>query len=140
MAARKSVLSVIMIAFVLSAAVPVSFAACGCSKTQSRFKDRSVNRNMDCGGICNENAWKKLGRGLCNVVTFPFELPSQISKANISDGPMAAMTWGVVKGLGMTAFRALVGVYEVVSFPVPVPDGYKPILTDPEFFFEDQIW
>jgi putative exosortase-associated protein (TIGR04073 family) len=73
------------------------------------------------------------------MVTFPLEIPNQISKTNITDGPMAAFTWGIIKGVGMTAFRALVGVYETVSFPVPCPAGYEPILTDPEFFLEDQI-
>jgi putative exosortase-associated protein (TIGR04073 family) len=73
------------------------------------------------------------------MATFPLELPSQISKTNVTDGPMAAFTWGLLKGVGMTGFRALVGVYETVTFPMPIPERYEPILTDPEFFFEDQI-
>ncbi len=79
---------------------------------------------------------KKLGRGLSNCLTFPIELPNQISKTNNSDGPMAAVTYGLVKGIAMTAFRAVVGVYETLTFPVPVPAGYAPILTDPEFMLE----
>ena len=90
-------------------------------------------------GPCGNDAWKKLGRGVCNMATFPLELPNQISKTNITDGPMAAFTWGLLKGVGMTTLRALVGAYETLTFPMPCPEGYKPILTDPEFFFEDQI-
>lgn len=87
-----------------------------------------------------QDPMKKLGRGLCNVVTFPFEVPEQISKTNNSDGPMAGCTYGLLKGIGMMGVRAIVGVYEVATFPIPLPEAYKPILTDPEFFFEDQSW
>lgn len=87
-----------------------------------------------------DDALKKLGRGLCNCVTFPFEIFEQIKRTNLSDGPMAACTWGVLKGVGMTGVRAVVGVYEVATFPIPLPKEYKPILKDPEFFFEEQNW
>ncbi len=83
---------------------------------------------------------KKLGRGICNVVTCPFEVLEQIKRTNNSDGPMAALTYGVLKGVGMTGLRAVVGVYEVATFPIPLPQGYKPILTDPEYFFEEKNW
>ena len=83
---------------------------------------------------------KKLGRGACNVVTFPFELPEQIQRVNNQDGPMAAWTYGLIKGIGMMGVRAMVGVYEVATFPIPLPKDYKPILTDPEFIFEDKNW
>lgn len=80
---------------------------------------------------------RKLGRGISNCLTFPLELPNQISKTNNNDGPMAAFTYGIVKGLTMTMFRAVVGAYEVISFPIPLPEWYKPILTDPEFMLEE---
>ena len=89
---------------------------------------------------CEDNALKKLGRGVCNCVTFPFEIFNQVGKTNNTDGPFAAMTFGLIKGVAMTGLRAVVGVYEVASFPLPLPDGYKPILTDPEFFFEGMSW
>lgn len=83
---------------------------------------------------------KKLGRGVCNAVTFPLELVEQVKRTNNSDGPMAAVTYGVLKGVVMTGVRALVGVYEIMTFPIPFPKNYQPILTDPEFFFEEKIW
>jgi len=87
-----------------------------------------------------ESAMKKLGRGLSNAITAPFEIPEQISRTNMQDGPAAAMTYGTLKGLAMTGVRAIVGIYEVVTFPIPFPKGYSPILTDPEFFFEEKNW
>lgn len=87
-----------------------------------------------------DDAVKKLGRGLCNICTFPIELPFQVSRINNSDGPSAAMTYGVVKGITMMVCRLSVGVYETITFPFPVPSGYKPILTDPEFMFEEKSW
>ena len=53
---------------------------------------------------------------------------------------MAASTWGVLKGIGMSCLRLGVGVYETVTFPIPAPKGYVPILKDPEFMFEEQNW
>lgn len=86
------------------------------------------------------DAVKKLGRGFCNVATFVFELPLQVSRVNNSDGPMAGVTYGAAKGLAMMLVRAYVGAYEIITFPFPVPKDFKPILTDPEFMFEEQIW
>lgn len=86
------------------------------------------------------DALKKLTRGTCNIITCPFEIFERIQRVNNSDGPMAAVTYGAVKGLGMMVVRAVVGAYEVVTFPIPLPKHYDPILTDPEFFFEDMSW
>lgn len=78
----------------------------------------------------------KLGRGLCNILTSPLELPAQSSKLNNSDGPFAGVTVGVLKGLQMTVTRAVVGVYEVATFMLPIQKNSEPILKDPEYFFE----
>ena len=90
-------------------------------------------------GYCDD-AVKKLGRGLCNIGTFPFEILLQSSRVNNSDGPLAAATWGLLKGLSMSVVRLGVGVYETVTFPIAGPNNYGPILTDPEFIFEDSNW
>ena len=87
-----------------------------------------------------DDSMKKFGRGVCNILTCPFELFEQVKRVNNSDGPMAAMTYGAVKGIAMVGVRAIVGVFEVATFPIPVPEGYGPILKDPEFFFEETIW
>ena len=90
-------------------------------------------------GYCDDPL-KKLGRGLCNIGTFPFEVFLQVSRVNESDGPMAALSWGILKGVGMSGVRLFVGAYETVTFPFPLPKDYLPILRDPEFMFEEQNW
>ena len=87
-----------------------------------------------------DTSLKKLGRGVSNCLTFPAEILLQISRVNTSDGPIAALTWGVLKGFAWSSVRAIVGVYEVATFPIPYPKNYRPIMTDPEFFFEEQNW
>jgi len=84
---------------------------------------------------------KKLGRGIANMLTFPLEIPLHIRRVNDEEGTVAAVTYGLVKGLAMSLYRAFIGIYETATFTVPLPPSYKPILTDPEFFFEDKsIW
>jgi len=87
-----------------------------------------------------DDALKKLGRGLCNCLTFPLEIIEQVKRTNLSDGPLAGCTYGLLKGIGMMGVRAMVGVYEVATFPVPLPKNYEPILKDPEFFSEETNW
>lgn len=82
---------------------------------------------------------KKLGRGLANIVTCPLEILKGISDANTESGPIAAGTFGVLQGIFNTGLRAVIGVYEVVTFPIPIPRDYSPILTNPEFFLEDGL-
>ena len=41
---------------------------------------------------------------------------------------------------GTAGNRAVVGAYEVVTFPIPLPSDYEPILTDPEFFGEEALF
>ena len=83
-----------------------------------------------------DNSTTKLGRGLSNLITFPLEIPEQISRVNNSDGPFAAMTVGVLKGLGSAIHRMCVGLDETVTFMSPGTNEYKPILNDPEYFLE----
>ena len=130
---RRFVIIFIVLACIVNFTIP-AYCAWGCSKhpRPAAQKEPGAAPSGDC--------LQKLGRGLCNSITFPMEIPLQIGNTNVSDGPFAALTWGVLKGIGMTALRAAVGVYEVVTFPLPCPADYKPILTKPEYMFEDQIW
>ena len=34
--------------------------------------------------------------------------------------------------------RAVVGVYEIATFPIPLPKDYEPIITDPEFILQKE--
>jgi len=83
-----------------------------------------------------DDALKKLGRGAANVLMSPMEMINGISEANAENGWIAAVTWGVLKGIFKTGVRMVVGAYEIVTFPIPFPKDYEPILTDPEFICE----
>ena len=80
----------------------------------------------------------KLGRGFSNLLTFPCEVPWQIEQAGKQNGITAAWSYGILNGIFMAGVRAVVGAYEVATFPVPFPGNFEPILTDPEFFFKTQ--
>jgi len=85
---------------------------------------------------CADGPVKKLGRGMANVVGSPFEITKGMGDAGAEGGPLAGMTCGLIKGSVNFVKRAAVGVYEIGTFPVPLPDKYEPILDDPEFFLE----
>ena len=72
---------------------------------------------------------RKLGRGLANVVFGVAELPVQIARVNEREGNSAALSYGVVRGVGRTCMRIQAGLGEMFSFPFPVNQGtYYPIL------------
>ena len=82
------------------------------------------------------NAIEKLGRGVANVITSPLELPKTMGDVNQEKGEIAGLTWGILAGTFNIAKRIVVGVYEVATFPIPLPSNYDPILTDPEYFLQ----
>lgn len=88
-------------------------------------------------GYCETPAFRKFRRGFCNILTFHLEFVHQMKKEGDKGGNDRAMTIGIVKGIGMTAARILTGVYEVATFPLPIPSDYKPILNDPEFYWTE---
>ena len=80
---------------------------------------------------------KKLGRGLANILTGWVELPKNIYDVSVEDNPLAGLTIGLAKGIGMTIVRTGAGIYEVVTFPFPIPEDYGPVL-EPEFVFSEE--
>jgi putative exosortase-associated protein (TIGR04073 family) len=79
-----------------------------------------------------DTALDKAGRGLAAMTTPFLEIPGNIVLTTHHHGPLAGWTVGFARGIGMTAIRPLVGVYEFVTAPVPAPDGFEPILR-PEY-------
>lgn len=79
-----------------------------------------------------DNAVTKLGRGAANVATCWVELPAQVFKASEDEGAASGATVGVFKGAVYTVGRCLAGVYDIATFLLPVPAGYKSII-QPEF-------
>ena len=81
-----------------------------------------------------QDAFTKLGRGVANTLTGWVELPKNIYNTSVEDNAFAGMTLGLAKGAGMTLVRTGAGIYEIATFPFPLPENYKPIL-EPEYVF-----
>jgi putative exosortase-associated protein (TIGR04073 family) len=78
----------------------------------------------------------KLGRGLANALTGLLAMPYTMKQETDDNGIVAGITTGLVKGIGNVIVRELVGVYEILTFPLPLPEDYRPILTDPEYLLK----
>jgi putative exosortase-associated protein (TIGR04073 family) len=83
-----------------------------------------------------ENAFTKFGRGMANIIISPGELYTQPLLLSKNSEPSIAIFGGLFKGILMFAAREVVGIYEVITFPIPVPKGYRPII-EPATTFTD---
>ena len=75
---------------------------------------------------------RKLQRGFLNVALSPIEISNELSKEVRNDTFPPSWVAGLGRGSMYAVGRALVGVYEMVTFPIPYPAKYKPVL-QPEF-------
>jgi putative exosortase-associated protein (TIGR04073 family) len=80
----------------------------------------------------DNTATDKFLRGLAGVTTGVLEVPGNMAVETKERGPAAGLPLGFVQGLGMLVMRELVGVYEIVSSPFPVPADYEPVMR-PEY-------
>lgn len=80
----------------------------------------------------------KLGRGLVNICTSCVEIPKHISMEWRKTDPCTGIVVGGVEGIGWCCVRVAVGAYDVVTFPVPVPANYEPLML-PEYPLPD-VW
>lgn len=89
---------------------------------------------------------RKLGRGINNMTEFARmgEMRRSVEQSALFEGPDVGYTTGFIHGLNRSIARTAVGIYEVVTFPVPsydpiilpanpvYPDSYKPqMIADP---------
>jgi putative exosortase-associated protein (TIGR04073 family) len=92
-----------------------------------------------------EGPIRKLGRGLSNVLFGICEVFIQPYKVNKKEGGIAAVTYGLFKGIFYFVGRGVVGVVEIITFPAPLPGastskyswsiwGYGPLI-EPEWIF-----
>ena len=88
-------------------------------------------------GYCETPAFRKFRRGFCNMLTFYLDIGQQMKSEGAVGGTGRAITIGLLKGVALSATRALAGVYEVVTFPAPFPAEYKPIVENPEFYWTE---
>jgi len=76
----------------------------------------------------------KLVRGTTNFFTSIVELPKQTILTARNHGTVGYVV-GPIKGVGMTFYRAFIGLTEAVFFMVPQPGYYDPMM-DPEFVWQ----
>lgn len=94
----------------------------------------AIFANLIFSPVClAQDPLKKLGRGVANLTMGWLTFFSTIEDTGKADGVYAAVTYGILKGFAKAIQRTLVGAYETISFPIPYPKDYKPILTKPEF-------
>jgi len=97
---------------------------------------------------------KKLGRGMSNVIE-PVrmgEMRRSIEQRAMFDRESAPLATGFVHGLNKTLARTGMGIYEIITFPIPpydpigknyvkpgrhYPDNYKPRLLDDSLYATD---
>lgn len=85
---------------------------------------------------CLADPLRKLGRGLANTATGVIEIPKKVILISKNDNLLLGLTWGWIKGTAVGFLRTAAGVYETVTFPIPAPAEYEPII-HPEFVFEE---
>jgi putative exosortase-associated protein (TIGR04073 family) len=86
--------------------------------------------------VAGTAAAQKAVRGVANTgLGIVAEVPKTIYYDTVEDGPLYGLTVGVLEGLSWGIARTLTGVYEVVTFPFPIPEGYRPIY-QPHYPFE----
>ena len=78
-----------------------------------------------------DTAAQKFGRGLAGMTCGFLEVPGNIVKDTQAEGAVG-FPIGLFKGVGMLVSRELVGVYEFITAPFPIPANYRPILS-PEY-------
>ena len=81
---------------------------------------------------------RKLLRGLLNIPFSVMEIPLEINKQVKSLDPFTGFCLGTVKGSCQMWKRACAGVWEVITFPIEIPKGYRPII-EPEFPMMDVV-
>jgi len=86
--------------------------------------------------LAEDNAFTKFGRGMANIVIAPAEIYAQPVLLSQTNEITTALFAGLLKGISMFVVREVVGVYDVITFPIPIPKGYKPVFT-PATTFSD---
>jgi putative exosortase-associated protein (TIGR04073 family) len=80
-------------------------------------------------------ATRKTGRGLAGLTLGILDLPGSVAQEWRNDGPLSGLTVGLLMGIVKVPARTLVGAYELVTAPFPVPAGYESLLT-PEYAWQ----
>lgn len=74
------------------------------------------------------NPAEKFGRGLTNILFAVAEIPHNMNVSTQKSGDMAGITTGFWKGFGFMWLRIAAGIYDIVTFPIPIPARYEPVM------------
>lgn len=85
---------------------------------------------------CSADPLRKLGRGLLNVITGIVEIPKKVILTSKKEGIKIGLTRGLLDGAKAGLVRTASGIYEALTFPIPAPVDYAPMV-EPEFVFEE---
>ncbi|MCD6460150.1 exosortase system-associated protein, TIGR04073 family [bacterium] len=80
-----------------------------------------------------KNAGEKLVRGTFNVWTGQYDFFDNVHNDLYYKGPLGLFT-GVAKGIGAMTVRMVGGVYDILTFWIPIPENYDPVVK-PELNF-----
>lgn len=81
---------------------------------------------------------QKLGRGFLNILTGWIEIPKNIARVSRETDPFSGAVVGFIQGVGWAWGRTISGVYDVFTFPLPIPKDYEPLM-DPEYILPE-LW
>jgi len=82
--------------------------------------------------MAQQDPIRKLGRGVSNIAWGVTELPNLIGGTNDLEGNSASLGFGVIFGTHRSVVRIVSGVFDVVTWPVPLYKGsYRPPFHSP---------
>lgn len=87
-----------------------------------------------CQSASAEDPFTKLGRGVANALTGWVEVTKSIYQTSVEENPFAGLTSGLAKGAAAAFKRTGAGLYDVATFPLPVPENYSSPI-EPEYVF-----
>lgn len=93
-----------------------------------------VSQNAFSAEVESSGPFRKLQRGFVNIALSPLEISSALSNEKYENDDQMLPSWvsGSIRGVAFMGGRALVGVYDMVTFPLPLPKDYAPVI-QPEF-------
>ncbi len=75
-----------------------------------------------------DDTLRQLGRGVSNIAVGFIEIPENMLDVQREDGEVAAMSYGLMRGVWRCGVRTAVGAFEILTCPA----RFEPIVT-PEF-------
>ncbi len=83
-------------------------------------------------------AFSKLGRGITNIFTGWIEIFTTTNKHfREHDNDVLQGIYAIPEGIVRSVIRTSVGVYETLTFPIPIPENFETIV-EPEFVISSE--